>query len=136
LSEKSDHSPSHRISDRHDNDDKNKLSYIIPLGVTAGILFILSVLMAIFTPTKFITTLLLAGAFFLYFIIPGYSLLLFLKLSHLERILLGVGVSAAIVPTLLYIVNLFNILNTKAVIIAICILLSMACWIVFWVRKD
>jgi len=94
--------------------------HLKPLAWTAGILAVLALVGGLVTPTSMITMLTVALAVFLYFILPGYSVLLFLKLDAVERILLSVPTSAILVPIVLYFANVFGLPLSRTVVIMVC----------------
>jgi EamA domain-containing membrane protein RarD len=98
--------------------------HVKPLGLTALILLALALLGGLFTPTSALTMLSLALGFFLYFILPGYSALLLLKLDNLERVLLAVPASAVLVPVSLYFVNIVGLPLSRNVVLAVIALIT------------
>jgi len=97
---------------------------LTPVLYTIGILLGIAIVGNIFLPTSFKTMLNLAFAVWLYFICPGYFLLLHLNMKPHERIIIGTAVSAAIVPLVLYTLDVFGValgrLTVIIVILVIC----------------
>ena len=75
---------------------------LAPLLVTGLACLFVGVLGGIFTPTSVSKMIQLCLAFYFYCIIPGYFLLLTIKLDNIERIVVSTGVSISVVPILLY----------------------------------
>jgi hypothetical protein len=73
----------------------------------------------------------LSLGFFLYFILPGYSALLFLKLDNLERVLLAVPASAVLVPVSLYFANIIGLPLSRSVVLAVIALITAVSWALF-----
>jgi hypothetical protein len=111
-------------------------SHLKPLGLTAGVLLVLALAGGLFTETSTLTMLSLALGFFLYFILPGYSVLLFLRLDDLERVLLAVPASAAIVPTALYFANVFGLPLSRTMVVSVIVLVTLVSWFVFRARAQ
>ncbi|MBI2564763.1 hypothetical protein HYV79_02120 [Candidatus Woesearchaeota archaeon] len=81
-----------------------------PLLYSAIVLFIVSILGILLTQTSSKTIFYLIFAIFFYLITPGYFILLnFKNLDSLERIVLGMVISSAIIPLILYSINIFGI---------------------------
>lgn len=78
---------------------------------------------AALTPTKVTTMLSLMLGLFFYLIVPGYFILLNVKMDDLERVVLSSAVSISIVPLILFNLNLFWVrvskVNTILVIIGV-----------------
>ncbi len=103
---------------------------LMPLVYSAAALFIVGVLGALFTQTTSKTMFSIVFALFFYFILPGYCVLLnFKNMDSLERIILGAVVSSAVIPLILYAVNIFGIsisrLNTFIAILLV-VVVSLA----------
>lgn len=105
--------------------------HALPLGWTALVLLVLAVLGGLFTPTSMPTMLSLALAFFLYYILPGYSVLLFLELDAVERVLLAVPASAVFVPVLLYFADLVGLGLSRTIVLGAIALITVISWALF-----
>jgi uncharacterized membrane protein len=97
--------------------------FSIPLGVSAIILFGVSIIASFLTSTSFGTWLSLAFALFVYGIVPGYSVLLFLPLKSFERVILAFGVSFGLVPLLLYVLDIFGFGFSRVTILFVILLI-------------
>jgi len=97
-----------------------------PLGYAALILLVLAFAGAFMTPTGFWTMLALGFAFFSYLILPGYCVMLNFNYSALERMILGMVVSAAVIPSLMYGVNAFGFRLSRANVIIVIIIVVAA----------
>jgi uncharacterized membrane protein len=104
-----------------------------PLGYAALILLAAAVAGALTTPTRMTTMLSLAFAFFFYFILPGYCVMLNFNYSALERMILGMAVSVGVVPSLLYAMNAFDFRLSRLNIIIVIITVVVAAILY---RKD
>lgn len=89
-----------------------------PLGISFLVLFLLAVIGTIFTSTSFIGMLSLSFAVFFYFLMPGYFAMLNFDFDALERIILGMAASSAIIPVFLYAINIIGFKITTTMIIS------------------
>lgn len=101
---------------------------IIPLIYYSVLLFTVCILGVIFTKTSFLGIFTLAFAILFYLTLPGYFVLLnFKNLNGLERIILGMVVSSAVVPSLLYLVNILGVnISMKIVTTVIIVIISIS----------
>lgn len=108
---------------------------ITPLAVVAGILGGAALLAGIFTPAQVLTWLSLAFAIFIYFFLPGCSLLMHLELDTMERCIFAFPIGAILTSVLLYI---FNIISVKfnIVMVLIAILIVTIIPFLLWLRKK
>lgn len=98
-----------------------------PLIWTAGILAILVIIGAMTTGTSAMGMFSLAFAIFAYLVLPGYCIMLNFAFSPLERIILGMIVSSAVVPAVLYTANLFGLAVSRMnVLFAIILIVALA----------
>ncbi|MFH1786615.1 MAG: hypothetical protein ABH829_03150 [archaeon] len=80
-----------------------------PLIYVFGVILLLFLIDAAFTPTSVASAFKASFAVFFYLILPGYKLLYPLKLDDVERVLLSIPVSAASVPVVSYYLALFGL---------------------------
>ncbi len=100
---------------------------MMPLAWTASILAALAVLGIILTDTNASGMFSLAFAIFAYLVLPGYMMMLNFNFDALERIIIGMIVSSAIVPAILYTANLFGMpVSRFVVLIAIALVVVAA----------
>lgn len=94
----------------------------VALGVTALVLLVLAVILSFFG-NSLLELLKLMLALIVYLFLPGYSLLLNLRLSDLERLVFSVPLSAALISVTIYLLNviLFVPINFLSVVIVILI---------------
>jgi len=83
-----------------------------PLLSSALALFLVAVGLVMFTPIIASNAATLAFAIFVYFIVPGYCVLLNFELDGVERVFLGIAVSVAIVPFIQFFLNQAGVLIT------------------------
>lgn len=83
-----------------------------PLLYSAGALVVVASVLTAVTPLIASSAFSLALAIFIYLIVPGYCVLLNFELDGVERILLGIPVSAALLPILHYLLNQAGLLIT------------------------
>ncbi|MBI4016891.1 MAG: hypothetical protein HY363_04320 [Candidatus Aenigmarchaeota archaeon] len=101
---------------------------ILPLIYVFGIIIGFAMLSSLFLPTSITSVITLAFAIWFYFVLPGYCLLLFLDMKPHERIIIGTAVSAAVVPVVLYTLDIFGIpLSRLTVLITILVICGGAC---------
>ena len=104
-----------------------------PLGYAAAILFVAALIGTIFTSTSASGMFSLAAAMFFYLVLPGYFIMLNFNFDSLERIILGMVASAAVIPAYLYTINIFGLKITRiAVIGAIILIVGLA----IFLRKE
>lgn len=119
---------------------KNKMSFnnrrslseeLLPLAFILSILIILSLVVALFSRSKLSDLLVLSIGVFFYFFPLGYSILLNLNLSYMERIGFGVPLSGIILSLWIYHLNvLFKLpISTLSVGLSIVFFSSLG-W--FW----
>jgi uncharacterized membrane protein len=94
-----------------------------PLIMTFALFFLIAVSGSIFTPTRLITLLSIMLGLFCYLILPGYFLLLNIELDDIERIILSTAIGIALIPIILFVLNLFYIKITFWLIILIIFLI-------------
>ncbi len=100
-----------------------------PLGWSLVILLVIALAGIMFTDTGFSGMFTLAFAIFVYLILPGYLIMLNFKFTALERIIVGMVISAAVIPAFLYAINVFGLsLSTLNVIIVIIVVSALAVW--------
>ena len=92
-------------------------------------LVVLAIIASWLTPTKLSSWLSLAFALFVYGILPGYMILLFIPLKQIERIILGIGLSFAVIPVLLYTVDIFHTPLNKTTILILVALITIISWL-------
>jgi hypothetical protein len=98
-----------------------------PLGIIAAGLFVLALLGVVFTDTSAGGMFSLAFALFAYLAVPGYFVLLNFPYTTLERVILGMIVSTALVPAVLYTANLLGLAVSRTnVLIAIVLIVAAA----------
>jgi len=98
-----------------------------PLAWIAGGLFALALAGVLFTDTSATGMFSLAFAIFAYLVAPGYFVMLNFNFDTLERVILGMVVSAAVIPAILYTANLFGLAISRLnVIIAILLVIVLA----------
>lgn len=97
-----------------------------PLGYSALLLFAGAVIGAMMTPTSFKGMFSLSFAVFFYLIVPGYFVMLNFSYSALERVIIGMVVSIAVVPGLLYGINMFGLKLSFTNIFIIIIVVTVA----------
>lgn len=95
-----------------------------PLGYAAAILIISAIMGIIFTDTSSSGMFSLAFAIFFYLMVPGYFVMLNFNFDALERIVLGMVVSAAVIPAYLYAINIFGLEITKIAVIGAIVLVT------------
>ncbi len=89
----------------------------------------LGLLAGIFTPTKLAVSVSIALSFFFYLILPGYLVIINLRLDTLERVILAMPVSMAIVPLALYFLNIAGMrISAVNIIVTIAALSLVAAW--------
>lgn len=93
-----------------------------PLAYSAAILFAAALIGVIFTSTSALGMFSLAFAILFYLIVPGYFIMLNFNFDALERIILGMVVSAAVIPAYLYTINIFGLKITRIAVIGAIIL--------------
>lgn len=89
-----------------------KAELLSPLLYSAGVLIAVAAVLTAVTQLIASNAFSLAFAIFIYLIVPGYCVLLNFELDGVERILLGIPVSAAILPVLHYLLNQAGLLIT------------------------
>lgn len=87
---------------------------LAPLLYSAGALVAVASVLTAVTQLTASSAFPLAFALFIYLIVPGYCVLLNFELDGVERVLLGIPVSAAILPILQYLLNQAGLLITPA----------------------
>lgn len=98
-----------------------------PLAWVAGGLFVLALAGVLFTDTSAAGMFSLAFAIFAYLAAPGYFVMLNFNFDTLERVILGMVVSSALVPAILYSANLLGLAVSRFnVIIAILLVIALA----------
>ncbi len=99
---------------------------LTPLLVAFGLFMILALLAGLFTSTSLTTMISLMLGLFVYLIVPGYFILINVKMGDIERIILSSAIGISFVPLILFNMNLFMIkmsrFNVVLVIIAITII--------------
>lgn len=103
--------------------NKNEL---MPLAWTAGTLVALAILGVILTDTSASGMFSLAFAIFAYLVLPGYAIMLNFHFDALERIIIGMIISSAIVPAILYSANLFGAPVSRLVVLIAIVLIVVA----------
>ena len=104
-----------------------------PLAWIASGLFLLALAGILFTDTSATGMFSLAFAMLAYFILPGYFVMLNFSFDTLERVILGMVVSSALIPAILYSANLLGLAVSRLnVIIAILLVIVLA----VLVRKE
>jgi hypothetical protein len=99
----------------------------MPLARIAGGLFVLALTGVLVTDTSATGMFSLAFAIFAYLVAPGYFVMLNFNFDTLERVILGMVVSSALVPALLYSANLLGLAVSRFnVIIAILLVIVLA----------
>lgn len=88
------------------------MELLSPLLYSAGALIAVAAVLTAVAPLIASSAFPLAFAIFIYLIVPGYCVLLNFELDGVERILLGIPVSAAILPVLQYLLNQAGLLIT------------------------
>jgi hypothetical protein len=91
-----------------------------PLGVVALVLAV-GAIIAGFVAGSTLSWLSLALAVFLYFFLPGFSLLLHLDLDGIERSIFAFPVGGIAVSLVLYFLNLFGIALTRITVLGVII---------------
>jgi len=104
-----------------------------PLGWTIAIFTVIAILGMIFTPTSLIGMFTLLFAFLVYFVVPGYAVMLNFNFSAFERVILGMVVSSAVVPVVVYTINILG-LKVSTINVLFSILAVTIAAIVY--RKD
>ena len=100
---------------------------LAPLGWLAAVLAVLVIAGLIWASTSFTGLLSLAFALFAYLILPGYVIMLNFNLPALERIIIGMAVSAAVVPAFLYTLNIIGLpLSRTIVLLTITVVVVLA----------
>ncbi len=94
-----------------------KLNEITPIITTTIILFIAASIGATFSQTSAKSMYSLAFAILFYIILPGYFILLNIKLSNLERIMFPMPISITIMSITFYTIDIFGIKLGKTNII-------------------
>lgn len=89
-----------------------QMQLLYPLVYSAAALIAVAAILTAATPLIASSAFSLAFAIFIYLIVPGYCVLLNFKLDGVERVLLGIPVSAAILPILHYLLNQAGLLIT------------------------
>ena len=101
-----------------------EIKELTPVLYTLGILLGISLVGSIFLPTSTKNMLSIGFAVWFYFICPGYFLLLHLDIKPHERIIIGTAISAALVPVILYTLDIFGValgrITVIIVILSIC----------------
>ncbi len=111
---------------------KNEL---IVLGYCALILLILGIAGVIFTETSAKGIFSLLFAVFFYLILPGYFIMLNFNFDMIERIILGMIVSSALIPAILYVINIIGFKITKLSVIIV--ILSIVLFsIIYRTKKE
>lgn len=111
------------------------LEDFLPLLCTLSILLGLAILGFILTPLTAKTAFSFAFALWFYLVLPGYCILLNIQLDAIERIILAVPVSGALVPVALYHWNAVGGRISLAATVAM-ILLASAAGIGFRLYSD
>jgi len=96
-----------------------------PLGIVAAVLAI-GAIIAGFVAGSMLSWLSLSLAVFLYFFLPGYSLLLHLQLDDIERCIFAFPVGGMAVSLVLYFLNLFGIALTRITVLGVIIVVTVA----------
>lgn len=105
-----------------------------PLLWTAGILFVSAWAGTMFTTTSAAGMFSFAAAIFSYLVLPGYFIMLNFAADALERIILGMVVSSAMVPMYLYAINAAGFkISLVNIITGIILIILLAAW---YRKKD
>ena len=96
----------------------NKKDFM-PLAFCAIMLFIIFIFGIIFTNTSASGLFSLLFAIFFYLILPGYFMMLNFNFDNLERVIMGMIVSSAIIPAILYAMNIMGFKITKIAVIVV-----------------
>lgn len=95
-----------------------------PLLAVLALFLLIALAASLLTPTKLMTLLSIAAGLFLYLILPGYFLLLSLDIDDIERIILSTSIGVALIPLILFVLNLFWIRITLWLLIALILMIS------------
>lgn len=111
---------------------------IMPLFYSLVILLALAFIGSLTTNTSSKTMFSLFFALFFYFILPGYLVMLnFKNLDSLERVFIGMVVSSAVIPLILYAVNVFGFKISRVnIIVAILFIVIFALLIKYFWNDD
>jgi uncharacterized membrane protein len=102
-------------------------------GVLTAVIFIGAIIAGIFVP-GIKAWLGLGFGIWLYFFVPGYTLLLLLELDSIERSIFAFPAGAIMTSLMLYVFNLFGIaLTTMSVVVAVVIVTAISLF--FWYKK-
>lgn len=105
-----------------------------PLLIVGAVCIGLGIIGGIATPTPFNKMIQFSLAIFFYIFVPGYFLLLSVKLDNLERIILSTGVSISFVSVILFQIDfLGGAINKNSTIFAIIISVALG---ILSVEKD
>jgi len=96
-----------------------------PLGITAGILAVFAVAGSLFTQTSFWSFLTLGFAIWFYIVLPGYMILMHTSLASFQKIIIGSAISTAIVPVILYGMDIINIPLSRVFIAIVILIISV-----------
>ena len=100
-----------------------------PLVWTAGILFISALAGTMFTATSAAGMFSLAVAIFAYLVIPGYFIMLNFSADALERVIIGMVISSAMIPMYLYAINAAGFkVSLVNIVIGIILVIFLAIW--------
>lgn len=91
----------------------------MPLAFCVIILFIIFIFGIIFTNTSASGLFSLLFAIFFYLILPGYFMMLNFNFDNLERVIMGMIVSSALMPAILYAMNIMGFKITKIAVIVV-----------------
>ena len=99
-----------------------------PLFITLLICLGMSLLGGLVTPTPLGSMMQLGLALFVYCILPGYFLLMTVKIDTLEQIVLSIAVSISVISTTLYLFDFFDwkiSLKNTVLVIVCCVLIGV-----------
>ncbi len=112
--------------------DKNEL---IILGYCTFILLIIGIAGMIFSNTNAKGMFSLLFAVLFYLILPGYFIMLNFNFDGIERIVLGMIVSSAVIPAILYALNILGFkITTGAIVLSILSVVLLS--IIYRKRKE
>ncbi len=110
---------------------------LAPLIYSAGALIVIAAVLVAVTPLISSSGFSLAFAIFFYLIVPGYCILLnFESLDGIERVLLGIPVSVALLPILQYFLNQMGVLITLVSTSGIILVVSGAALLAWHLTKN
>ena len=95
-----------------------------PLIITFVVFVLIGLIGGMLIPTKIGTTISIMSSLFFYLVVPGYFLLINVKLDDLERLVMSTAVSLALIPLVLFNLNTFWVPISRAVVIGVILFVS------------